>query len=112
MPPSTRTVMAPITISIKLGRRCAAFFAGAEFHRNYRYKCRHLISRQGKVTSLGRSECLFAKRLEGGKFRWPRIKDGVMRLSAAQMAALLEVWIGCVSTPGAWLRRKLCSSLR
>jgi len=30
MPPSTRTVMAPITISIKLGRRCAAFFAGAD----------------------------------------------------------------------------------
>jgi transposase len=26
--------------------------------------------------------CLFAKRLEG-KFRWPRIEDGVMRLSAA-----------------------------
>jgi transposase len=28
--------------------------------------------------------------LEGGKFRWPRIEDGVMRLSAAQMAALIE----------------------
>ena len=34
--------------------------------------------------------CLFAKRLEGGKFRWLRIEDGVMRLSAAQLAALLE----------------------
>jgi transposase len=33
---------------------------------------------------------LFAKRLEGGKFRWPRIEDGVMRLSAAQLAALIE----------------------
>src|SRR5215813_5297225 len=30
------------------------------------------------------------KRLEGGKFRWPRIEDGVMRLSAAQLAALIE----------------------
>jgi transposase len=33
---------------------------------------------------------LTAKRLEDGKFRWPRIEDGVMRLSAAQLAALIE----------------------
>jgi transposase len=25
--------------------------------------------------------CLFAKRLEDGIFRWPKIEDGVMRLS-------------------------------
>lgn len=37
----------------------------------------------------GTGLCLFAKRLEG-KFCWPRIEDGVMRLSAAQLAALLE----------------------
>ena len=34
--------------------------------------------------------CLFAKRLEEGKFRWPRIEDGVMRLSAAQLAGLVD----------------------
>ncbi|WP_338833459.1 IS66 family insertion sequence element accessory protein TnpB [Bradyrhizobium septentrionale] len=34
--------------------------------------------------------CLFAKRLEDGIFRWPKIEDGVMRLSAAQLSALLE----------------------
>ena len=38
----------------------------------------------------GQGLCLFAKRLERGKFRWPRIADGVMRLSAAQLAALIE----------------------
>ena len=37
-------------------------------------------------TGLG----LFAKRLEDGLFRWPKIEDGVVRLSAAQLSALLE----------------------
>jgi transposase len=30
------------------------------------------------------------KRLEGSKFYWPKIEDGVMRLSPAQLSALLE----------------------
>ena len=38
----------------------------------------------------GTGVCLFAKRLEDGKFRWPKVQDGVMRLSAAQLSALLE----------------------
>jgi transposase len=33
---------------------------------------------------------LIWKRLEGSKFRWPPIIDGVMRLSGAQLAALFE----------------------
>jgi transposase len=38
----------------------------------------------------GTGTVLVAKPLEGGEFRWPRIQDGVMRLSAAQFSALLE----------------------
>ena len=38
----------------------------------------------------GSGLCLFAKRLEQGGFRWPRIEDGTIRLSAAQLAALIE----------------------
>ena len=33
---------------------------------------------------------LVSKRLEDGKFRWPKIEDGVMRLSPAQFTALIE----------------------
>jgi transposase len=33
---------------------------------------------------------LIWKRLDAAKFKWPAIGDGVMRLSAAQLAALFE----------------------
>lgn len=42
----------------------------------------------------GSGVVLYAKRLEQGAFRWPRIGDGVMRLTPSQLAALVEgmVW--------------------
>jgi transposase len=33
---------------------------------------------------------LYSKRLEAGRFSWPSPADGVVRLSAAQLATLLE----------------------
>ncbi len=33
---------------------------------------------------------LFWKRLENGAFRWPPITDGVMRLTASQLAGLVD----------------------
>lgn len=33
---------------------------------------------------------LVHKRLEGGKFVWPRVRDGVMQMSNAQLSALFE----------------------
>lgn len=33
---------------------------------------------------------LVHKRLEGTKFVWPQVKDGVMKLSPAQFSALIE----------------------
>jgi transposase len=38
----------------------------------------------------GTGVCLLGKRLEDGQFRWPKVEDGTMRLSAAQLSALLE----------------------
>jgi transposase len=38
----------------------------------------------------GTGVCLMAKRLEDGEFRWPKAQDGVLRLTAAQLSALLE----------------------
>jgi transposase len=38
----------------------------------------------------GTGVVLVAKRLEDGKFQWPSITDGVVRLTAAQLQALFE----------------------
>lgn len=38
----------------------------------------------------GQGFCLFAKRLERGRFVWPRTGGGVVHLSPAQLAMLLE----------------------
>jgi transposase len=38
----------------------------------------------------GTGLCLFAKRLEEGTFRWPKIEDGIMRLTPSQLSALIE----------------------
>lgn len=38
----------------------------------------------------GTGLCMLSKRLESGSFRWPRVEDGTMRLTGAQLAALLE----------------------
>ncbi len=38
----------------------------------------------------GSGVCLFSKRLEDGKFDWPKMQDRAMRLTAAQFSALFE----------------------
>jgi transposase len=38
----------------------------------------------------GQGLCLYAKRLEKGRFIWPQAKDGAVSLTAAQLAMLLE----------------------
>ena len=38
----------------------------------------------------GTGLCLFAKRLDEDRFCWPRLEDGVIRLTSAQLMALIE----------------------
>jgi transposase len=49
----------------------------------------------------GSGLCLFAKRLEKGRFVWPPIVDGTMTLTPAQMALLVEAmdWRRTVAPP-------------
>ena len=42
------------------------------------------------LTWDGSGLCLFAKRLEKGRFVWPPIVDGALHLTAAQLALLIE----------------------
>ena len=40
----------------------------------------------------GQGFCLFAKRLEKGRFTWPNTREGSITLTRAQMSMLLEGW--------------------
>ncbi|WP_432288794.1 IS66 family insertion sequence element accessory protein TnpB [Aminobacter sp. BA135] len=42
--------------------------------------------RTGRIKLIfwdGTGVCLYAKRLDDGEFRWPKVHDGAMRLTAA-----------------------------
>ena len=49
----------------------------------------------------GTGLCLFAKRLETDRFHWPKLVEGSVRMSAAQLAALVEGmdWMRVRSAP-------------
>jgi transposase len=50
--------------------------------------------RRGDIVKLlwwdGDGLCMFAKRLERGRFIWPKAESGVVHLSRAQLSMLLE----------------------
>ena len=58
--------------------------------------------RRGDLVKLlwwdGDGLCLFAKRLERGRFIWPQASEGSMHLSGAQLSMLLE-GIGSTYSP-------------
>jgi transposase len=48
----------------------------------------------------GNDLCIFAKRLERGRFVWPRAEEGVVKLSRAQLSTLEGIDCGCRSGHG------------
>lgn len=59
--------------------------------------CGHLFVFRGRRGDLvkvlfwdGQGMCMFAKRLERGRFVWPQAKDGAVTLTPAQLSMLLE----------------------
>jgi transposase len=59
--------------------------------------CGHLFVFRGRRGGLikclwhdGQGMCLFAKRLERGRFLWPSTADGTVTISTAQLGYLLE----------------------
>ena len=59
--------------------------------------CGHLFvfrGRRGDLVKIiwwdGQGACLFAKRLERGRFVWPAAKDGKVSVTPAQLSMLLE----------------------
>lgn len=65
--------------------------------------------RRGDIVKLlwfdGQGLCLFSKRLERGRFVWPRTESGTVSLSRAQLSMLLEAidWRAPVRTAEALL---------
>jgi transposase len=54
----------------------------------------------------GQGMCLYAKRLERGRFIWPSPADGTVTITPAQLGYLLEGSTGaCRSGPGVRKRR-------
>ncbi|MCF8482936.1 MAG: IS66 family insertion sequence element accessory protein TnpB [Rhodospirillum sp.] len=68
-------------------------FAGHLFvFRGHAYGVRS--ARRGDLIKIlawdGQGFCLFSKRLERGRFIWPRAEGGVISLTSAQLSMLLE----------------------
>ena len=59
-----------------------------------RVTCSCFRSKRGDYLKIlywdGSGLCLFAKRLERGRFVWPPIVDGALLLTPAQLALLIE----------------------
>ena len=94
-PPGVRVLVAPRPVDFRKGIDGLAALAQQTLGQDpfsgtvlvYRAK------RADRVKLLfwdGSGLVLVNKRLEEGRFKWPPIMDGLMRLSPAQLAALLE----------------------
>jgi transposase len=94
-PPNPRVLIATQPVDFRKGMDGLAALVAAELKLEPFFGIVYVFrsKRADRVKLLfwdGTGVCLVTKRLEGGRFRWPRVENGVMRLSAAQLSALLE----------------------
>ncbi len=95
IPPGARVLVAAKPVDFRKGMDGLAALVTAEFGADpfsgvvYVFRAKK-ADRVKLIWWDGTGLCLMHKKLEGGGFRWPAAHDGVMRLSAAQLATLIE----------------------
>ena len=95
LPPGTRVWLAAGVTDMRLGMH--GLMARAQTALQEDPFSGHVFVYRGRRGDLlkivwwsGDGVCLFAKRLEQGKFVWPQAPSGAVNLSAAQLSLLLE----------------------
>ena len=100
VPSGVRILVATKPVDFRRGADSLAALAKDELQRDP-FSGTILVFRSKRADRLkilawdGSGLILYWKRLEEGAFRWPPISDGVMRLSASQLAALVEGFQEC-----------------
>ena len=95
VPAGVRILVATKPVDFRRGADSLAALAKDELQRDP-FSGTILVFRSKRADRLkilawdGSGLILYWKRLEEGAFRWPPISDGVMRLSASQLAALVD----------------------
>ena len=95
VPAGVRILVATKPVDFRRGADSLAALAKDELKRDP-FSGTILVFRSKRADRLkilawdGSGLILYWKRLEEGAFRWPPISDGVMRLSASQLAALVD----------------------
>lgn len=95
LPAGTRVWLAAGVTDMRKGMDGLAALAQTTLNENpYSGQLFVFRGRRGDLVKLlwydGDGLCLFAKRLERGRFVWPQAPSGSVSLSAAQLAMLLE----------------------
>lgn len=68
--------------------------------------CNRVQNRLKAIYWDGSGLCLFAKRLEGGRFAWPDTREAAKEITAAELSMLLEGIDFRNATHRAWYRRR------
>lgn len=94
IPPHARVVLASRPVDFRKGPDGLTALvrdAGADPFNGALYVFRAKRADRVKIVWWdGTGLCLFAKRLEADRFCWPKLMTGTVRMSAVQLAALVE----------------------